>query len=347
MKNYQLPTEHYLAIAQKANHPYYCDFLKAFDILYNILSTKQRRILEQKLQLLGANQFSESKFVQIACETVVCAHFAKLYPENFQYEYRCNSTNHKDIDCQFTDGKYTYNIEVKCPGLETYNNKANETPKIELKGRFDEKGRNLVNFIENALHETLEEQQIGWNYTLQKRLDNTLKTFLQEAHNKFPIVEPTNLLNVLIVCCDDEHDMSRWYDYLHQAQGLFTDDSFADPKTYNRVDLVVLTNIFNRHYSFSEKIIDTNSWCLNDAFSLAFINPIKALDYKTMIAQNFLQTFSNYTQGFDYYREELEDISVSPEYAFPILHFLPELKKALLSNSGENVNFFARWSSLL
>ena len=115
-------------------------------------------------------------------------------------------------------------------------------PKIELKGRFDEKGRSFINFIEGALHDTLEAQQTEWNYSLQKRLDNTLKTFLQEAHAKFPTVELTDQLNVLVVCCDDEKDMGRWHDYLYQAQGLFTNDSFADPKTYDRVDVVVLTN---------------------------------------------------------------------------------------------------------
>lgn len=337
MENYQLPPEHYLDIAQKADHPYYIDFLNTFDGLRNILSLGQQRSLEQKLQLFGTNRFNEGKFVQIACETAVCAHFAKNYLKNFQYEYRCNSTNQKDVDCQFTDGKYTYNVEIKCPGLDTYSNKANEMPKIEIKGRFDENGRNLVNFIENALYDTLEKQQTGWNYSIQKRLDNTLKTFLQEAHNKFPTIELTDQLNVLVVCCDDEYDISRWYDYLYQAQGLFTDDSFADPKTYDRVDLLVLTNLFNRHYSFSEKKIDTKSWSLDDAFNLAFINPAKASNYKMKVAETFLQTFSNYTLYFEHYREDLEEVEISPASAFPILHFIPELKRILLNELNQDL----------
>jgi len=343
MKAYNLSDQHYLKIAEKANLPYYRDFVKVFEGFFNQLSSREQKMLEEKLQLTG-KKFNEGKFVQIACETVVCGHFANLYPKDFQYEHRSSITHKRDVDCHFTDGKYTYNVEVKCPGIETYSEKANEMPKIELKGRFDEKGRNLVNFIEHALHDTLEKEEVGWNYSVQKRLDNTLKTFLQDAHNKFPIVELTDQLNVLVVCCDNEYDMSRWYDYLYQSQGLFTDDSFADPKTYDRVDLLVLTNLFNRHYSFSEKIIDTNSWALNDAFNLAFINPDKVSSYKMSIVKKFLQTFSHYTLYFDHYREELAEVDISPASVFPILHFIPELKKILSNELDKEVNFFPRWS---
>ena len=199
MKDYQLLPQHYLDIARQANHPYYTDFINAFEGLFDKLPAKQQKVLEQKLQLIEQKQFNEGKFVQIACETVVCAHFANLYPENFRYEHQSSVASKKDVDCQFTDGKYTYNIEVKCPGIETYIEKAHGMPKIELKGRFDEKGRGLVSFIENALHETMDKQQTGWNYSLQKRLDNTLKTFLQEAHSKFPIVELTDQVNIRLV----------------------------------------------------------------------------------------------------------------------------------------------------
>ena len=252
--------------------------------------------MKQKLQMVESRRFAEDSFIQIACETSVCSYFAKFFPDGFKYEPNCNSNNNTDVDCQFADGRYIYNVEVKCPGLETYKEKAHETPKIELKGRFDEDGRNLISFINSALQDHMDKEQVGWNYDIKKRLDNTLKTFLQESNNKFPAIESANQVNILVVCCDDVNDMTRWHDYLYQAGGLFTKNSFTEPKTYEKVDIVMFSNLLNRHYAFNEKSIYGNSWDLNDAFNLCYGNPFKNPDAKSDALSNFAYKFPHYTE---------------------------------------------------
>jgi len=342
MNTRNLSDQYYLNIAHVSENIYYEDFVVIFDNLCKFLSPAKEKIFNQKLQILDNRKFNEGSFIQIACETTVCSYFLEKYSEGFFYECKTTTISDKDVDCQFTDGKYTYNVEVKCPGLDTYKEKFHENPKIEIGGRFSEEGKKLINTIEEALQDKLKANKSEWNYTKRKRLDNTLKTFLQEANSKFPSVEITDQVNILVVCCDDQKDMDRWIGYLYHSGGLFTEDSFVDVDTYNRVDIVILTNLFNRHYSFADKVIQGNSWDFSDAFNLCFCNPLKNNTYKAFPIRNFIGKFNNYTTRLISFIDKEINSNPAVEY-FPVQHFTVEFEKYASVRSENKIDCFAIW----
>lgn len=53
-------------------------------------------------------------FIQYAVETATVRYLAEKHSENLKVEAKIKPNNDKDVDVQFTDKSYIYNIEVKC-----------------------------------------------------------------------------------------------------------------------------------------------------------------------------------------------------------------------------------------
>ena len=143
--------------------------------------------------------------------------------------------------------------------------------------------------------ETLEEEDPAPKDVIKsKNMDNNMKAFLLSAHEKF---NPSPLeceVNILAVCCGNPQDMQSWFGYLQANEGLFTQNSFYDPNKYNRVDLVILTNLYHRHHEFYEKESLHDHWLFEDAFNLIFRNPVRLLN-KEQAIKSFIQVFPNYS----------------------------------------------------
>lgn len=208
---------------------------------------------------------AEPQFLQAAVEFTVCAHYARYFPSSFVYEDRVMPP--RDVDCSFCTRGYKFNVEVKCADYTTKH-------EIDSGGEFVIRAIGRMSDYRDTVAKLQKSfASVGSSLVPGLHMDNKLKDYLYDAHGKFPDGADDRQYNVLVVGCDDPGDMQLWEGYLTGERGLFTGDSFADPTRYCNVDLVVLTNLYHRHKSVSEKDKLTGHWTFTDAFSLLYANP--------------------------------------------------------------------------
>ena len=283
---------------------------RALNDLAPYLSAKQRKNLcFQKLGLKSDN-VSEEVFLQGAVEVSVCVHFARFFPEHFIYEEKVSPP--KDVDCSFQVGDYKFNIEVKCADFSK-KHIVDSSPgfKIGALGRVEE-----YNEVASNLESMF---SIGGDTLLKQiHMDNKLKDYLASAQEKFATHTPDSELNVLVVGCDDAHDMQKWHSYLYGSQGLFTPESYADTAAYDRVDLVLLTNLFHRHKDPVLKNKLTDHWFLSEAFCILCENPTSLKPYETFL--EFSKTIRHHNNELsEHLSEQSHDIVAS---GLPIVHYV-------------------------
>ncbi|MGF1733566.1 hypothetical protein [Photobacterium kasasachensis] len=266
-------------------------------IIDNFATPTQIRKLKKDLQVEG-DKFDEVKYLQAACETSVAATIASCFPNTFQYEPKLNPP--ADVDCSFSYNGFKYNIEVKCPDYsKAHSQEAREVFNIGAFGRLDGfKGmaNDLVGLFES----------VGKPLEVQPHMDNKLKDYLLSANNKFPANTDERELNVLLVCCDTALDLQKWFSYMHCEKGLLTAESFHQPDDYSKVDVVVLTNLYHRHYSYKKKSKITDNWSLGNSFNLVFDNR-STLREKNEAILSLVNILPNYSREvFDYHVSEIE-----------------------------------------
>jgi hypothetical protein len=254
---------------------YRVGLVSALNCLAPHLSLTQREdICFNKLGLRFDN-VGEQKYIQAAVELTVCAHFARYFPDGFVYEEKVNPP--KDVDCSFRVGRFKFNVEVKCADFSKKHviDEA-EGFKIGSLGRLDDYD-DLVASLDDLFSSD------GHILSRQRHMDNNLKDFLISAHEKFADITPDNELNVLVVGCDDAMDMQKWYSYLYGGRGLFTLESYSDASAYDRVDLVLLTNLYHRHKNPASKDEISEHWSLSEAFCVLCKNPRSLKPYDTFL----------------------------------------------------------------
>lgn len=302
--------EHYLVKSRKEGNNYFNEFSQAATILKPIMTDKEYQYWCAEKMLLKQQPFAEKTFIQYAVETSVVRFFGERFPKNFQIEAKINPTNQKDVDCRFMDGEFTFNVEVKCSDFiskEKIDNK--EGFKFDTIGRLTDRGQEAFDIISSALDEGLQKKGEPLKPHLKaKNMDNNLMEFLVLAHEKFDPTPKENEVNILVVGCDDALDMQKWINYMWSGQGLFTEESFADKSTYQRVDLVVLTNQYFKHNKYFQKQV-SGSWSLHKCFNLVFVNPYRKIS-KTDGIKHFLSIFPNMTEEVG----EYEVPGTVPEY---------------------------------
>lgn len=245
---------------------------------------------------LKSDNVSEQAYIQAAVEVTVCAHFARFFSDGFIYEDKVNPP--KDVDCSVQVGGFKYNVEVKCADFSK-KQAIDESDgfKIGSLGRlsdFDSVVKGLESLFSSG----------GHVLSRQRHMDNNLKDFLVSAHEKFAPETPDNELNVLVVGCDDAMDMQKWNSYLYGTQGLFTLESYADTTTYDRVDLVLLTNLYHRHKDPALKDKLSGHWQLSEAFCVLCQNPKSLKPDKT---------FMEFSRTVRHYNNELQAHTVEGE----------------------------------
>lgn len=289
-------TDHYLVKAKAVNHPYFADFLAAGAVLHPLLTPREFETWCAEKMMLKPQAFNETTYLQYAVETSVVRYFGERFPAGFRVEAKINPTNGKDVDCVFTDGNYTFNVEVKCSDFTgKIKTDAQDAFKIEMVGRLPGRGEEPMAAIVAALAEGLAKQGKDPKiHVVSKSMDNSLKDHLLSAHEKFAPETPATEVNILVVGCDDARDMQRWYNYLYAGEGLFTPASFQDAVTFENVDLVVFTNQFFKHSRFFEKNV-SNSWTLDPGFNLIYQNPRRRSEKKGAIV-HFLNLLPNFSE---------------------------------------------------
>jgi len=269
----------------------------AFDVLAPFFNQKQRRALEADLQLSG-NALDEPKYLQAACETSIASTLARLFPESFVYEDEINPP--KNVDCAFSLDGFKFNVEIKCPD---YSKKHDTDEKNAYQagafGRIDDYSW----VVEKLQKEVFYVADPDKPLIKQQHMDNKLKDFLLSAHGKFSNNPNEKELNVLVVCCSDRTDMQKWFFYMYGLQGLLTDNSYHPSIEYNKVDVVVLTNIYHRHQDYKNKDKLSENWDWERSFNLIFSNPMREMDKKDAIWK-FVDLIPNFSRELCEYKVE-------------------------------------------
>jgi hypothetical protein len=295
LKENKIDPKHYFNISLKTDSKYITNFLYVFNYLRNNLTRQKiEDLLSNKLQI-KVGSFNERSFIQIACETTVNSFFSRKYPNSFEYEKIVNPNTNKNVECQFKDGDFIYNVEVKCADFEKKEKiDTQDAFKFGTFGRLENYKESMTE-IGDLMVEGQKKTGKGVKPLIEMRkMDNNLKDFLILAHNKFNPIPDENEVNILVVCCGDANDMQNWHNYMFAPTGLFTKDSFHNQNEYSLVDVVVLTNLYHRHYKFDSKLHLENKWEFEHAFNLAFSNPFRRLNKEKSI-KHFLNTFPHYT----------------------------------------------------
>ncbi|EIJ0936212.1 hypothetical protein AB2359_17470 [Vibrio cholerae] len=283
----------------------YASYLECvLDIISRHATPTQMRKIKSDLQLTG-NTFAEAKYLQAACESSVAASIAVAYGDTFEYEPKLNPPS--DVDCSFSACGYKFNIEVKCPDYTKYHeHEAKDCYSIGVMGRLD----GYFDAFESIKLLLGDEKAVE----KQVHMDNKLKDYLLSCQKKFPVETSEKELNILLVCCDSAMDMQKWVHYLYGYKGLLTEGSFIDPNLYSNVDVVILTNLYHRHYSYWQKDKLSEHWSLGKSFNLIFKN--RSLQRgKDHAIWCLVDIFPNYSREIlDYPLQELEEVTRIPRF---------------------------------
>ncbi|HQI44680.1 MAG TPA: hypothetical protein PLC59_01185 [Bacteroidales bacterium] len=109
--------DHYLVKSRQDKSHYYDEFLEAATILKGVMTDKEFKFWLAEKMLIKQQAFLPKTFIQYAVETATVRYFAEKHNENLKVEAKINPNNDKDVDVQFTDKSFIYNIEVKCSNL--------------------------------------------------------------------------------------------------------------------------------------------------------------------------------------------------------------------------------------
>lgn len=225
-------------------------------------------ILFKKLKV-DVESPSGTQFYQYACEVAICAYFARFYNEGFLYEPKLNPP--KDVDCSFLHSGLRFNVEVKCADFsKKHLIDAGVNFQIGSLGRLTD----FQDLVEK-LTPIMQSGEQGRPLVKKVKMDNKMKDYLEGAHAKFSSEEKSDEVNILVVCCDGVSDFNDWIFYLIGQQGLFTEHSFCDPKSYSRVHAVLLTNLYHRLRRCDEAKKIDHCWRFDEAFNLLLFNPAR------------------------------------------------------------------------
>lgn len=279
---------------------------KYLENLYEVLSlaskllpqSKFEHLIQKKLQMT-ASEFDEAQYIQNACELSAIADY--LNDKKYLVEYEKKITGKKDVDFSLKVEDRAFNVEVKC---SSYNGRTTTPEEGQIQVQFLD--RAPTKEMKKVILENISQQLNRHSLSIseEKNLDNVLKDFLKSTQGK---VKDTLLseTNILLICCNDELDMQQWRHYLFGPSGFFTDKSLIHPSEYNRVDFILLTNLYNRHIRAYEGKIDGNSWSLADAFCLLYPNKFslrntKVDDYVAELSK-IGEFFPNHSANFESY----------------------------------------------
>ncbi|MFZ2450317.1 MAG: hypothetical protein WAW36_07355 [Methylovulum miyakonense] len=301
--------EHYLRKVCSS----YDSYIDGLDDILNKLSkkiskNKLKELIDKKLQI-GLKKFDESQYVQAACELTVMSEF--LDKDYIEFRYENKVTPPKDVDFTVVIDKCNYNIEVKCPVYNPENGGddkilclfTNRAPTLEIKDEMIEPIRSQL-------------EKHGKTVVEGKNNDNKLKDFLESTHAKVEN-SPLSDVNILVVCCDNALDMHIWRGYMFGFSGLFTENSFIDHSKFNKVDYVLLTNIYNRHKNFYENSVISNHWKLSSSFNLLYPNRYSIrneniIGYLDLDKMN--KIFPNHNRKFEDYLSDKTDLPEGESY---------------------------------
>jgi hypothetical protein len=285
----------------EANSPYYQELARALQDLEACLGPKEvDKYVGVKL-LTRRSAFDVDEYVQGAAELTVIRHFARMYPETFEYEPRLCDDSGKNVECSVRLKHTQFNIEVKVARHDR-RFQIEDSPglKIESDGRLDGFS-DLTQELTPLLTITDPVTGAPVSPKISFKQDNTVFDFLASAHSKFAVGNPLNHFNALFVGCGNSDDVQEYYHHLTGPTGLFTKNAFRDPAEFNHVDAVFLTNLYFKHTNRYGKL-DKASWQLGECFVLCVPNPLSER-HKFEASSLAMEAIPSLTKEFSAYRE--------------------------------------------
>lgn len=220
------------------NTSYKKSFINAFKNVNN-------KYLEKKLLAKFCNK---DQFLQSLMEVIIYRHFcSKEFTLDFD---KCiNNQSKKDVDIVACKNNITLNIEVKCPVTEE---KSENEIVLRQDHRYSNSKEDNIYFstdmenLKNEMNCALNKANIKKQISIKKMQDNKLKDYLFSANEKFNSSND-NELNVLFLCLTTSEFM-LFLDYMiNKDTGLFSSNSYVDPKHFEKIDCFVLSNIKSGH----------------------------------------------------------------------------------------------------
>lgn len=302
--------KHYLRLVN-CNYDKYLDYLKTIiDKLALVISEKSlNELVDKKLQL-SLPGFNEAQFVQSACELSLMSRF--ILDNRFTFTYEKKLSPPKDVDFSVKLDNVTVNVEVKCPSYGGKILKREDGVVLASTGRLARKSD--FEKITASIKKNLQ----GMNKSIheEKSMDNNLKDFLLSTQDKVSSSDEKDI-NVLAICTDTAVDMQKWREYLFGYSGLFTDNGFISPCKFDRVDYVLLTNLYNRHYKYYECSLMYSSWDLSNAFCLLYPNTKSKRNRKIPYGKHDFDLvsrfFPNHSESFEKYLKDDKDLPCPSE----------------------------------
>lgn len=309
----KIPADHPL---RTAGADYRNGFVQAYLAVYGHLADRNSAaVLKRKFLVSGDSQFQQDTYLQGASELAVANHIRRQHVTGFETDKKVNPQNQKDADVFCITNAVRVSSEVKCAVEET----AAEQHELILRtdGRIPQ---------HTQTHADLRAQIVAKHPNLDlkmgKNKDNTLKTFLLEANDKFNPGSGVDDLNILFVACEDHGNLNEWYRYLYGGKGLFTADSFHPTREFRNVDVVILSNLKYRH----KTVRSCGDWTLDNTFLIPFINPHGRPTATRDSIANGLRLFDHHLRRFLDYEQETEDPEVPKDVveATKVIHYVAE-----------------------
>ncbi|MEI5913453.1 hypothetical protein WBS58_22405 [Bacillus albus] len=257
-----------------SNERYKSDFIKILKVLFDenvIANHKKMNSYFTRLQL--TNKFDKNTYLQSISEIMFLKY---VIDKNYTYklDHTVNQNKNTDIDLLVIDKDFTYNFEIKCPQLS--NSISSDKLGIEVLGRFGSKEdfKNEMNIMNNKIFTkiTKDDSNTYDGIEYKKIEDNKLKDYLLSAQGKFDDSSDSSI-NILIVTLESEK-FSAYVNYLtNKLNGFFIPEPLnghiIQPSEFNKVDVVLLSNLVDKHLNIVE---NTDSWNLYNSINLFYVN---------------------------------------------------------------------------
>lgn len=138
---------HYLLKAKNNKSEYYEDFISASSKMQTVMSEKDFKHWIDHKMLLSEKTFNEKVFIQFATETSAACFFIDRNSKQVKLEAKINPSNNKDVDIQFRESGYTFNIEVKCATFDEKEKSSSNKYTIITMGRLPDRGNEAFDIL--------------------------------------------------------------------------------------------------------------------------------------------------------------------------------------------------------
>lgn len=311
------------------NSLYLEKFYSTLNLLKQKISEKHYKALTNDKIRLAKGEKDINQTIQALCELSVCAYFSE---QNGKFEYEPKRGGKKNPELSFCYENYSYNIEVKCPDYSIQEKKAKESYlQLKTTARFPwypTEGREILKSLQDLF------KNLG-KVVEESKTDDKLFDYLKSASEKFQNFNLDNDINILIICCEDEDDLNEFYNNLFCSTGFFTPFSYREPKYFENVDLVFLTNLRGLH-NINYLHLSDLGWNFGKVFKVFFKNP-SCKKYNGIGLENLMKLMPNYNHQFIPFRSKRDNTEVTNEIfklkAF-ILEEIVEKGNRIIPNYG-------------